>query len=486
MPEHSPKTSPDNSIHRAPPPGGTPHNALMRLGLLLQLQRRVRQAEAAELPFILVNETHILAPYRQAVLWLAAPGGGFRVAAVSGLSVPDPGAPFVQWLESVQKHLNRQPESRAMRPLSAADLPERLGVSWADWLPAQGLWLPLWNRGNLVGVLALFREEPFQSGETELLAHAAEAYAQSFAPYSPGKSPAAGLRRLARKWKFWVPVALCVLLLIPMRQTVLAPAEVIPLRPAHVRAALDGVVEEILVQPNQPVRAGDILLRLDDRQLTTRLVVAQKDLEVARAELQQNQQISLVDPRAKTRLPLLQGRVDQLTAEVELVQSQLERVIVRSPVDGTALVDDPDAWAGRPVSIGQKIMEVADPRAVQLEIALPMADTLPLRTGDKLLFFPNIRPYAPQEASLSFVSYQASETPEAGIAFILRAEFPALEQEINAQNGPGQNDPDQAGEQDTAPRLGLRGTAKLYGDRMPLGALLLRRPILQARQWLGL
>jgi hypothetical protein len=35
------------------------------------------------------------------------------------------------------------------------------------------------------------------------------------------------------------------------------------------------------------------------------------------------------------------------------------------------------------------------------------------------------------------------------------------------------------------PRLGLRGSAKIDGQMVPLGYFLLRRPLAVARQWLG-
>ncbi|MGA4575590.1 hypothetical protein [Stutzerimonas frequens] len=41
------------------------------LATLLELGRQARQAESsAELQFLLVNDSHGLAPYRQAALWL--------------------------------------------------------------------------------------------------------------------------------------------------------------------------------------------------------------------------------------------------------------------------------------------------------------------------------------------------------------------------------------------------------------------------------
>ena len=36
------------------------------------------------------------------------------------------------------------------------------------------------------------------------------------------------------------------------------------------------------------------------------------------------------------------------------------------------------------------------------------------------------------------------------------------------------------------PRIGSRGTAKLYGPNVPLAFYLFRRPFAVARQWLGL
>ena len=454
-----------------------PRELCMRLGLLLQVQRRARQAAPQELPFIFVNETRVLVPYRQAAFWQVGRDGAWKVAAVSGLATPDSGAPFVLWLEALGRAMRREagrtPASAALADDTSAvlstvidktALPKDVIDSWEEWLPSAGLWLPLYARGELVGALALFRDDPFLDGERELLDHLGESYAQCLL-VRPAAQRGSRLTPALRNWRLWAIVAACVILLLPIRQSVLAPAEVTPLEPAHIRSGLDGVVKRLFVRPNQVVAVGDKLFDLEDDQLRTRLIVAQKNLEMSRAELQQTQQLSLVDPRAKIRLPLLQGRVEQLTAEVELVESQLARVLVVSPVAGIAVCDDPDIWLGRPVSLGQKIMEVADPAKVQLEVSLPMSETLPLAQGDGVLFFPNVSPHAPLSASLMFIGYQAADTPEAGLAFTLRAGF-----------DPGA----------PLPRLGLRGTVKLYGERMPLIMLLLRRPVLQARQWLGI
>jgi len=129
-----------------------------------------------------------------------------------------------------------------------------------------------------------------------------------------------------------------------------------------------------------------------------------------------------------------------------------------------AVFDDPNAWLGRPVALGEKIMLVADPAQVELTILLPMQETLPVAPGGEALFFPNISPGSPLQLTLNYVSYQASEPVGDKLAFTLRGDFAEA-------GGP--------------PRLGARGTAKVYGPRMPLIAIALRHPVRMARQWLG-
>jgi len=192
--------------------------------------------------------------------------------------------------------------------------------------------------------------------------------------------------------------------------------------------------------------------------------VAQKTLEMARAEYAQMLQVALANPEAKTRLPLLTGRIEQLVVEAAYVEDLLRRTSIVSQSDGVAVFDDPNAWLGRPVALGEKIMLIADPAQVELTILLPMQETLPVQPGGEALFFPNTSPGSPLQITLSHVSYQASEPVGDKLAFTLRGNFTDTSE---------------------LPRLGTRGTAKVYGPRMPLAAIALRHPVRVVRQWLG-
>ena len=80
-------------------------------------------------------------------------------------------------------------------------------------------------------------------------------------------------------------------------------------------------------------------------------------------------------------------------------------------------------------------------------------------------FFQNVAPLSALEAQLTEVGYEAEQTVDAGLAYVLRAEF-----------DPGTE----------PPRLGLRGTAKVYGEQVPLGYYLARRPLASLRRLLGM
>ncbi len=447
-----------------------PLAALERLTLILQLGRRARTAEADELPFVLVNETRQALPYRQAVLWTFGRGGP-TLAALSGLAVPDPSAPYAQWLTKFAGWRRTRPDALKFHRLDldeleagTANAPKWL-ADWREWLPPHCLWAPLPDlRGGCGAVLALFREERFSDAEASLFSHLAESYGQSFA-LSLVKRRRGGRRRRHRLLPWILALAAAVAAgFIPAPQTVLAPAEVSARRPALVRSGLDGVISRFLVEPNQRVEKGDPLVRLEDAQLRTRLAVAKKAEEMAAVEYRQLLQAGLSDPRTKQRLPLAQGRMEQLAAETAYVEGLVERVVIASPMRGVVLCDNPDEWLGRPVSLGQRIMLVADPDDLELEIRLPAGESIRAEVGDQALFYPNVSPVAPMAATLTFVGYRAGETPGLGMAYTLRASIDA----------------------EGKPLLGLRGMAKLYGEKRPLGLILLRTPIQAVRQWLGI
>jgi hypothetical protein len=434
---------------------------LLRLTLLLQLEQRARQAPVQELPFVLVNETSELLPYRQAVLWRKDLA---QIEAVSGVAKPERNSPYSLWLKPALLHVDASEGALQIKPFSAKDLTSELAKDWAEWLPEHGLWIPLPGSVGTKYVLVLFREDNWNDAEIHLLSYLAGAYGHAFslveaaAPAIPWQD-----RIRQRKTQLIIGGILLLALFFPVLQYVLAEAEVVPQRPNLVRAPLEGVVETFYIKPNETVKVGQKLFSLDKTELRSRLEVAREKRDSAQTDYMQTTQEAMLDPTVKFKLAGLKSKWEQAAEEVDYVRTLLQRCEVSATVPGVAVFDDPSDWLGRPVKQGEKILAVSDPKAVELEIRLPMEDLIVLESGSDVLFFSNISPHKPLDARLNYFSYRATPTPAEVMAYRLKASFT---------------------ENDVLPRLGYHGTAKLYGTRRPFILWILRKPIQTLRLWL--
>jgi HlyD family secretion protein/Biotin-lipoyl like len=440
---------------------------LFALSTLMQLIKRARHAATEqELAFILVNETHALVPYRQAVLWRKSGPDGGKVVALSGAATVERNAPMILWLNRLFGQIDRTTID-GPTAIDAGKLLQKLVEDWSEWLPAHVLQVPLAaDGGRQLGTLLLAREQPWSDGERHLLHELADGYAHAWSHFLSSRrhSLQAWVRGRRNKITLGIVAAVCLALLLPVRLSALAPAEVVPFKPTIVRAPLDGVVDHFRVEPNATVAAGQPLLDLDPRTIQNKLDVANQELAVAEAEYRQAAQEAVFDDKSRAKLAVLKGRMDQRRADVTYAQSLLDRIHVAASRGGLVIYDDPNDWIGRPVTIGERLLEIADPNQAELEIWLPVADAITLKPGAEVEFFLNVSPGAPLKAKLRQASYEAAQSPSNLLGYRLKATL---------------DEPAQM------PRIGLRGTAKIYGDRVTLLYYLARRPLAAARQFLG-
>jgi len=437
---------------------------LLRLSALLQLQLQARGAQQAELGFLIVNDTISIVPYMQAALWRP----GIRKLVLSGAGSPDQDGPYATWMRAVLRQLARLPDAGQIRACTAATLPAALVAGWHDHLPEHALWCPLATPdGVLTGGLLLARHDPWTDGDATLLHALTASYSQALAWHDlRRRRRLPRLQHGRRNWAFGVLALLVVAaLMLPVRSSILAPAEVVPLDPTPIRAPFAGVIESILVAPNAQVKAGEALLTLDTSQLASRVEVAQKALELAQIEYSQVSREAVADLRARGRLALLKSKMEQQAAELGYQTSLLQRARVVAVADGIAVFNDASDWIGRPVEIGERIMLIAAPASRLIEMQVPVAEIATFAVGSDVQFFGNIAPDQPVAASLNFASYGSATAADGVLSYVFRA---ALDPGAEPQ------------------RLGLKGTAKVYGERRPLLLWLLRRPLASVRQWLAL
>lgn len=430
-------------------------------------EERLRAARTpAELRFTIANETFALFPYRQAFVWDVV-GGRARLSTVSGLAKPATDAPFGQWLGRVGDALLARAELDGDY-VGAADLPEALAADWSEWLPE---WLLCFCvaavDGTRIAVVAFALDEPVPDVLQPWVARLPGAWSHAWRATQGGRTPSR-VRPIRRVLGWGAVVALAVAAMVPVRTSVLAPAEIAPLRAFAVAAPMDGVVKTFHVVPNQAVAAGEKLFTLDDTTLRNRREVALRQLATARADALAAAQKAFADAGSRAELAALEGRVAERRAELESIDQQLGRIVVVAPKAGVVVFGDTVDWEGRPVVTGERVALLADPQDAGVLVWLPVADAIALDEGVPLRLFLRVAPTRPLEARIEQTSYQATLSPEGVASYRLRARFEALDPE-DAQRV----------------RIGLAGTAKVYGERAPLGYAVMRRPLAALREWTG-
>lgn len=432
---------------------------LQGLALLLQLQRKARHCEdVTALAFTIVNETRSLLVYRQAALWMAQPSSS--IVSVSGVAVLEAHAPYTVWLKKLAESLSQQLNANLPIPITAIDVLPELANEWRDWSAHYGLWLPL---GNRLGGLLLFRDTEWKDTEITLLSELTDAYSHALLALQP--SSVWWRDNLFKHFKSpWIGLFLLIFL-VPIRQSVLAPAEIVPIDPILVRAPLDGVVAEFHVRPNQTVNSGDLLVSLENTDIVNRLDIARKALAVAETDFRSNAQQAVFDGKNKADLNVLKSKIEQHAAEVAYMQDQLERSQISASQQGIVIFTDAQDWLGKPVSVGEGILQIANSDQVELKIHLPVADLIVFDDNAETVMFLNSDPQHPIDANLYYSSYQAEISTDNLLTYRLKAHLR---------------------ETSHIPRIGLKGTAKIHGQRVTLFYYLFRRPLAGMRQWLGL
>ena len=254
------------------------------------------------------------------------------------------------------------------------------------------------------------------------------------------------------------------LLFYPVRMSVQAPAEVVSKDAFVVRSPLDTVIDKFHVKPNQPVTEGQLLFEFDRTNLGAKYEVASKAYQVAVEEYRQSAQTALVDETARAEVTPRRGRMEEKGAELSYSKQLLEKTEVLAPRSGVVVFAEQSDWIGKNVSIGERVLTIADPNQVEMLIRLPVADAIDFSLDNSVRLYLASDPQNPLEGVLRYAAYKP-ETTSAGIAaYRLKADFLG-----DAQ----------------PPRIGLTGTARIYGKKVSLGYYLFRRPLTVLRQQFG-
>jgi hypothetical protein len=442
----------------------SPDDRVVILSSLVQFEQELRDAETLrDVGYIAVNDARRVVDFRQAFLWHEDDFHRITIEAASNVSEVDANTPHIRRLGALAGWITTNLAKDKVLAFSVAGQPDKDVSDAVGALARYLIFVPLTSRAKAFsGGLVLASDKPWREADVAVLTVMGRAVSHAWNSLAEGRTVSAIKLHFQHYWRRYL-AALVVLFLLPVRQYVLAPAEVVPQRPLIVAAPLVGVIERVYVEPNDAVEQGALLFRMEDIDLANKHILAQRSVEVAEAEYLKNAQSAFSCDECRGRLPELQALLERERATLAWTAQQLAMAEVRAPVSGVATFSDVNELIGRPVSTGQRVMTVSDPSLTRLRVSLAVDDVIHFNEQADVIFYPSTNPLDSYRATLYSISYEPRLLPEQTLAFTLLADFSA----------------------DAPPRLGLRGTAKVYGKRAPLIYLALRRPLSWLRRSLG-
>lgn len=433
---------------------------------LLRIEGEARSVSSTrELAMLAANDVRKVTRARQ-IFVLHRPGGGaLHVGAVTGLPDVDRTVPLVQWIERIAAELIRDGSAVRVFDFSLAKYAEAGGTTAQSYPMQNALWLPLkYRSGQIVAGILMTRDEPWSSNDLAISERLGITFSQAWYWIATSRRPSQFLAFTMKKTAA-IFAAVAALGFVPVSLTAIAPAVLAPRNHLVITAPLDGVVADIPVASNEHVKPGQLLVKFEDTTLVSNLAVADREVGVAEARVKKTMLQAVNDISGRHELAIAKSELEVKTAEHDYAREILQRSQIAAPQAGVIIIGDKRDIIGRPLSTGEKILEIADPGQVELLVDVPVGDALLLKTGARVQAFLDSDPLHALEARVVRADYQAKVRETGTLSFRVFAEF---------ENNTG-----------TLPRLGTRGTAQLFGERVPLAYYIFRRPLTALRQWAG-
>lgn len=181
-----------------------------------------------------------------------------------------------------------------------------------------------------------------------------------------------------------------------LRQTLSASGSLRAYNQASVKARVAGEVREVLVREGETVKAGQVLVRMDEADYRARLAQAEGALLAARGQLdiaakaRENNRALLergfisknAYDTASSQYDIAQANVNAAQGGLEVSRKALGDTVIRAPIAG--VVASRSVQPGEKVSADNKLLDVIDLDRMEMEVAVPTSDIIAIAPGQEV------------------------------------------------------------------------------------------------------
>lgn len=263
-------------------------------------------------------------------------------------------------------------------------------------------------------------------------------------------------RTIGANWRSWqarvaasIAIVAVASLAIPLPYRLHCDCQIEPVTRRFIAAPFEGTLEKSLVKPGDIVREGDLLARMDGREIRWKRASVAADQSQA---IKKRDSAQAVHNYAEMQIAALE--MQRLELELQLLDHRAEHLEIKSPVAGIVVSGDLERAEGAPLTIGQTLFEIAPLEQMVVEVAVADADVSLVRQHQPIAVRLDAFPHTDWQAEVSRVHPRAEIRDESNV-FIAEAQL---------DNSEGRLSP------------GMKGRATVDTDARSLGWILFHKP----------
>lgn len=150
------------------------------------------------------------------------------------------------------------------------------------------------------------------------------------------------------------------------------PAQVEPYDEVWVKAEVSGQVVEVLVKEGEPVKRGQALVQLDDRDYRSRLARIEANYKLAKLNYDRTEALVEKKITAPTKLDEIEAQLKDLGAQRKEARLALSRTRITSPL--SSLLNRIEAKEGDYLAVGDPVAQILEIDQVKVTVGVPESD----------------------------------------------------------------------------------------------------------------
>jgi RND family efflux transporter MFP subunit len=205
-----------------------------------------------------------------------------------------------------------------------------------------------------------------------------------------------------------------------LRVTVSGSGTVQPAQVANLAFGIGGTVNEVLVEEGERIKQGQVLARLDTRELEANLAAAQAQVDQAQAQLEQARQSPVA---SDTDISIAEAAVRQAEAQRTVAELNRNKATLHAPFDGIVTMVNLHAGDSLPPAAANAVpLQLVDASELHVDATINEVDIARVEQGQSTQIFIDALGTEPISGTVTYIAPAATMVQNIA-SYLVRVDF---------------------------------------------------------------